>query len=65
MSQTIHITFNPDGTTEIKTSGFTGKSCMRAAEFLKKALGGVLNTKKTPEYFQGAAVETAKAYGGQ
>ena len=63
MSETIQITFNPDGSTEIKTSGFRGKSCMRAAEFLKKALGSVLKTKKTPEYFQGVAVETAKAHG--
>ena len=63
MSETIQITFNPDGTTEIKTSGFRGKSCMKAAEFLKKTLGSVLKTKKTPEYFQDTAVETAKAHG--
>ena len=60
MSQTIQITFNPDGTTEIKTIGFRGNTCMKAAEFLKKALGSVLNNKKTPEYFQAEAVQTAK-----
>jgi len=49
MSKTFQITFNPDGTTEIKTSEFRGNSCMTAAQFLKKALGSVLNTKKTPE----------------
>ena len=65
MSETIQITFNPDGTTEIRTTGFRGNSCMKAAEFLKKALGSVLKTKKTAEYFQGAAVETAKARGGE
>ena len=65
MSKTIQITFNPDGTTEIKTSGFQGNSCMKAAEFLKKALGSVLNTKKTPEYFQAEAVQTAKARGSE
>jgi hypothetical protein len=65
MSETIQITFNPDGTTEIRTTGFRGKSCMRAAEFLKKALGSVLKTKKTPEYFQGAAEQTSKARGGE
>ena len=65
MSRTIQITFNPDGTTEIKTSGFRGDSCMAAAQFLKKALGSVLRTKKTPEYFQAEAVETAKTRGSE
>ncbi|MEW6443185.1 MAG: DUF2997 domain-containing protein [bacterium] len=63
MSQTIQITFNPDGTTEVKTTGFRGKSCMKATEFLKKALGSVTKTGKTPEYFQGAAEQTSKARG--
>ena len=63
MSKTIQITFNPDGTTEIKTSGFRGNSCMMATEFLKKALGSVLNTKKTPEYFQAEAVDKQLAAG--
>jgi fatty acid/phospholipid biosynthesis enzyme len=64
MSKTIQITFNADGTTEIKTIGFRGNSCMKAAEFLKKALGSVLKTK-TPEYFQAEAVQTAKARGSE
>ncbi len=63
MSKKIEITFNPDGTTDIKTSGFRGNSCMKAAEFLKKALGSVVKTKKTPEYFQAEAVATAKMRG--
>jgi hypothetical protein len=65
MSKTIQITFNPDGTTEIKTIGFRGNSCMKAAEFLKKALGSVLKTKKTSEYFQAEAVQTTKARGSE
>jgi fatty acid/phospholipid biosynthesis enzyme len=65
MSKKILITFNPDGTTEIKTSGFRGNSCMKAAEFLKKALGSVVKTKKTPEYFQTEGVQTAKARGSE
>jgi fatty acid/phospholipid biosynthesis enzyme len=63
MSKKSEITFNPDGTTEIKTSGFRGNSCVKAAEFLKKALGSVLKTKKTPEYYQAEAVETARIRG--
>ena len=63
MSKRIQITFNSDGTTEIKTSGFRGNSCMKATEFLKEALGSVLKTKKTPEYFQAEAVDTAKIRG--
>ena len=65
MSKTIQITFNPDGTTEIKTSGFRGDSCMAAAQFFKKALGSVLRTKKNPEYLQAEAVETAKMRGSE
>jgi hypothetical protein len=65
MSKTIQITFNPDGTTEIKTIGFRGNSCMMATEFLKKALGSVVKTKKTPEYFQTEGVEAAKARGSE
>ena len=64
MSETIHITFNPDGTTEIRTTGFRGKSCMKAAEFLKKTLGSVLKTKKTAEYFQRAAASDRQRKGG-
>ncbi|MEW6440862.1 MAG: DUF2997 domain-containing protein [bacterium] len=65
MSETIQITFNPDGTTEVKTTGFRGKSCMNATELLKRALGSVLKTRKTPEYFQGTAEQTSKAHGGK
>lgn len=65
MSKTIQITFNPDGTTEIQTIGFRGNSCMMAAQFLKKALGSVLKTKKTPEYFQAEALETARTRGSE
>jgi hypothetical protein len=65
MSKTIQITFNPDGATEIKTIGFRGNSCMMATEFLKKALGSVLNTKKTPEYFQAEAVDKTKMRGSE
>lgn len=63
MSRKIQITFNSDGTTEIKTSGFRGNSCMKATEFLKKSLGSVVKTKKTPEYFQAGASETARIRG--
>jgi hypothetical protein len=65
MSKTIQITFHPDGTTEVQTSGFRGDSCMMAAQFLKKALGSVLRTKKTPEYFQAEAMETARTRGSE
>ncbi len=65
MSKKIEITFNPDGTTEFKTRGFRGNSCIKATEFLKEALGSVLKTKKAPEYFQAEAVETAKARGSE
>jgi hypothetical protein len=38
-TKTIEITVSPEGTTSIKTTGFTGGSCRDATRDLERALG--------------------------
>ena len=47
----IEITVSPEGTTSIKTSGFTGSSCRDATRDLEKALGVAGRESLLPEYF--------------
>ena len=39
MTKKIEITVRPDGSTSIKTTGFTGSSCREATRELERALG--------------------------
>ena len=48
----IEITVSPEGTTSIKTSGFTGSSCKDATRDLERALGVAGRETLQPEYFQ-------------
>jgi hypothetical protein len=50
-TKTIEITVSPEGTTNIKTSGFTGSSCRDATRDLEKALGVPGMEHLLPEYF--------------
>ena len=50
--KTIEITVSPEGTTSIKTSGFTGGSCRDASRDLERALGLAGKESLLPEYFQ-------------
>ncbi len=47
----IIIDVDDEGEAEVKTKGFKGKSCLKASEFIKHALGTVKNTRKTSEYY--------------
>jgi len=47
----IEITVSPEGTTSIKTSGFTGSSCKDATRDLERALGVAGRETLQPEYF--------------
>jgi hypothetical protein len=51
-TKTIEITVSPEGTTSIKTSGFTGGSCRDATRDLERALGVSGRESLLPEYFQ-------------
>jgi hypothetical protein len=50
-TKTIEITVSPEGTTSIKTSGFTGGSCRDATRDLERALGLAGRESLLPEYF--------------
>lgn len=50
-TKTIEITISPEGTTSIKTSGFTGGSCRDATRDLERALGIAGTEHLLPAYF--------------
>ncbi len=47
----IEITVSPEGTTSIKTSGFTGGSCKDATRELERALGVAGRETLLPEFY--------------
>jgi hypothetical protein len=47
----IEITVSPEGTTSIKTSGFTGGSCKDATRELERALGVPGRETLLPEFY--------------
>ena len=47
----IEITVSPEGTTSIKTSGFTGSSCRDATRELERALGLAGKESLLPEFY--------------
>ena len=51
MTKKIEITVRPDGSTSIKTTGFTGSSCREATRELERALGMSGRESLLPEYF--------------
>lgn len=51
MTKKIEITVRPDGSTSIKTKGFTGGSCRDATRDMEKALGLDGREHLLPEYF--------------
>ncbi len=51
MTKKIEITVTPDGSTSIKTTGFTGSSCREATRELERALGMSGRESLLPEYF--------------
>jgi hypothetical protein len=50
-TKTIEITVSPEGTTSIKTSGFTGASCRDATRELERALGVAGKESLLPEFY--------------
>jgi SLT domain-containing protein len=59
---TIIIRISPDGsTTETMVNGIKGAKCTDLTKGLMEALGDVINTEKTSEYYQD---ELAVVHGG-
>lgn len=52
MSKTVTVSYKPDGTVEIKATGFKGAACEKATAEVEKMLG-VIDAKrtKTPDYY--------------
>ena len=51
MTKKIEITVNPEGSVSMKTTGFTGSSCLEATRELERALGMSGRESLLPEYF--------------
>jgi len=49
-SGTVDITFNADGSTDIKVEGVKGSSCTKLTEDIESAIGVTKSSKKTREY---------------
>jgi len=49
--KTIEITVSPEGSTSIKTLGFTGSSCKDATRDLERALGVASRESLLPEFY--------------
>ena len=60
MAKEIIIDIDDEGAVEVHTHGFKGKACMKAAEFIENALGRILSTKKTGEYYAEEVKETVR-----
>lgn len=66
MAQKITVTFDVDGSSEVKVEGVAGSGCKAATADLEKALGKTTETKKTHEFNQQAvAGQNATAGGGR
>jgi hypothetical protein len=64
MAKEIIIDIDDQGEVEVKTQGFKGKGCMRASEFIEQALGKILKTDKTGEYYAEELKETVRVNRG-
>ncbi len=64
MKPEISVTIAPDGSVEIETSGFTGKSCQDATRALEAWLGGQKTERLKPEFHQRAVANGVPLKGG-
>ena len=48
----IVIDVSDDGQIQIETKGFSGKSCVKEAQFIKDVLGSETARQLTPTYWQ-------------
>ena len=51
----LEIEITPDGEVRIKTHGLKGSDCLAETKGLEKALGTVLDQKKTSEFYEHSA----------
>ena len=71
LSREVQITLRPDGTVEVVTHGFRGRSCVSLTEFFEKAVAGPEPERKMgdviqtlqPEYYQQEVAEEENQHG--
>ena len=57
MQKSISVIIHKNGEVTVTPSGYRGKRCKQATEFLEKALGmDDSKSRKLPEYYQGDGV---------
>ena len=52
MQRLIEVIVSPTGETTVQTKGYAGSDCLKASQFLEKALGVVTGERKTSDYYQ-------------
>lgn len=52
MRRVIEIMVAPDGSSRIKTKGFTGSSCLESSRFLEEALGKKSHDERTADFYR-------------
>ena len=56
MNQRIIIKVATDGSTQVRTEGFTGNRCRLASAFIERALGSQQSEQLTADYFKSCSV---------
>lgn len=56
----LHIEIDAEGNVKIKSHGFKGNECDQELKPIESALGKVVSTEKTSEFFQSSNVQTNK-----
>ena len=59
MPRVIEVTVSPQGETTVQTKGYAGGDCLRASQFLERALGVVAGDRKTAEFYEGQRTDQA------
>lgn len=57
--QTIEIEIGPEGSSKVRTYGYSGTACRSASQFLEQALGKVSHEVMTPEFHLAEVAQTA------
>ena len=60
MNRRIIITVASDGSTEVRTEGFSGSECQQASELIERALGNRHSERLTAEFFGVGQLEQSR-----
>lgn len=57
--QIIEVLIAPDGSVKMEGQGFSGPECERAMGALEQSLGRVVDSERTPEYYNEAKAKAS------